>query len=528
MPSDQGPEFSGNSDRSSEASSFQQLIEAVADGIIWLTGTTICWVNPAAEANAVRDHGKLRGQALSTLLGTEETERLRNRLRALPPGQVTVPALEAGLFRFGGDPAYIELSASWVNREHDEWVIVFRDIGDKRKAAEEHKAMELQVQQAQKLESLGVLSGGIAHDFNNLLMTILGNTSLALLDLPPEASARQSIEQIETAAIRAASLANQLLTYSGKNRFILQPARLSRLVEEMVQLLQVSISKKVVLQYRLEKDLPLVELEPTQIRQVIMNLVTNASEAIGDQEGLIILKTGIAEVDRIYLDGCYLGDKLQPGSYVFLEVSDNGCGLEPETQAKIFDPFFTTKFAGRGLGLAAVLGIMRSHRGAIKVTSTPGQPTSFKIFLPFSRPSSAAAGEFSAQPGGLVNWRGQGLVLVVDDEEGVRKVVKMILEEYGFTILTANDGWEALETFKAHAAEIVAVILDLTMPRLDGLKAFQELRRLRPDVKVILTSGYSEEEAVSRFVGEGLAGFIQKPYNAVGLLEKMKQIVGNA
>ncbi|NTV52307.1 MAG: response regulator [Candidatus Firestonebacteria bacterium] len=519
--------MSGLITRPREGDSFQKLAEAMGEGVLWLRGSSLRWANPAAEMIFGLGPAELTGRQLSELLGLSTAEHLQSRLQSLSSGQTTLPLSEVSFPRAEGEPGTIELSAARLSGCTDEWVLVFRDIHERRKAAEEHKAMELRVQQAQKLESLGVLAGGIAHDFNNLLMTILGNSSLALLDLPSSAAARKSIEQIETAAIRAAGLANQLLTYSGKNRFILQSVRISQLVEEMVQLLQVSISKKVVLQYRLEQDLPPAELEPTQIRQVIMNLVTNASEAIGEHEGLIIVKTGTMEADRDFLDSCYLGDQLLPGPYIFLEVSDNGCGLDPETQAKIFDPFFTTKFAGRGLGLAAVLGIMRSHRGAVQVASLPGQPTRFKIFLPPSRDTSAVGIE-PARSGGLVNWRGQGLVLVVDDEEGVRKVVKMILEEYGFSILTADDGWEALEIFKAHTAEITAVILDLTMPHLDGLKTFQELRRLRPDVKVILTSGYSEEEAVSRFVGAGLAGFIQKPFNAVGLLEKMRQILETA
>jgi PAS domain S-box-containing protein len=498
--------------------------ERMTEGVIIVSGSTVEWMNNAAAIIFDFSRGELPGQPLEAFFSPEDAEIFLGQLKKIKSEKARFRQIEFGIRRPNGQHRYFDVSTSSIAGAGDEkQAIIFRDVTDRRRSEEENKKMELKVQQAQKLESLGVLAGGIAHDFNNLLMTILGNASLALLELPSDSSARQSIEQIETAAIRAANLTNQLLTYSEKNRFVMQPTQLSRLVEEMVQLLQVSISKKVVLQFKLEKDIPTVEVEPTQIRQVIMNLITNASEAIGDEEGLIILSTGMVEADRAYLDECYLGEELPTGRFIFVEVSDTGCGMDAGTQAKIFDPFFTTKFTGRGLGLAAVLGIMRAHKGSIRVTSLPGQQTVFRILIPYSAVLTPVA---EAPKQALINWRGQGLVLVVDDEEGVRKVVKMILEEYGFSILTATDGCAAIEAFKEHTSQVVAVILDLTMPRLDGLKTFQELRRMRHDVKVILSSGYSEEEAVSRFVGEGLAGFIQKPYNAIGLLEKMQRILG--
>ncbi len=523
--------FSNISSKINQASSinfnqsFPTVAEVLGDGLMILSGLTVEWLNSAAERILQIGRGELIGKSIVTILATQNIESVMRQFSALNEGKVQFQKMELGIQRFRDQNLYLDVSASLVSWEEIAHVVViFRDITHRRKAEDENKKMELQVQQAQKLESLGVLAGGIAHDFNNLLMTMLGNASLALLELPNESPARQSIEQIETAAIRAANLTNQLLTYSGKNRFVMQPTQLSKLVEEMVQLLQVSISKKVSLQYKLEKDLPMVEVEPTQIRQVIMNLITNASEAIGDKEGVITLGTGVLDAERDYLDTCYLAESLSPGRFVFIEVTDTGCGMDTATLAKIFDPFFTTKFTGRGLGLAAVLGIIRAHRGAIHVESLPGHHTCFRMLLPYSV-ALAPVAETPKQA--LIHWRGSGTVLVVDDEEGVRKVVKMILEEYGFAIDTAEDGWAGIEAFKKHTHEIVAVILDLTMPRLDGLKTFQELRRLNPEVKVILSSGYSEEEAVSRFVGEGLAGFIQKPYNAIGLLEKMRQILGS-
>jgi len=398
-----------------------------------------------------------------------------------------------------------------------------RDIGERKRVETEQRQFQEKVQQTQKLESLGVLVGGIAHDFNNLLMGILGNAGLALMDLPPDSPARYGLLQIEGAAQHAADLTNQLLAYSGKGKFVVQPLNLSRLVEEMANLLKISISKKANLHYQLERDIPMVEVEPTQIRQVIMNLITNASDALEEREGTLTLSTGVMHADAGYLSAMSRSESLQAGRYVYAEVSDTGCGMDAATQLRIFDPFFSTKFSGRGLGLAAVQGIVRGHKGGVKVTSAMGRGTTFRILLP-----CADQGEdLSAfQGGGVTSWRGAGTLLIVDDEESVRTVVKMILSEFGFTVLTAADGLQAIELFRSAHRDIAAVILDLTMPHLNGMETFQELRKINPEVKVILSSGYNEAESVSHFTQEGLAGFLQKPYHAAILLEKLREIIG--
>jgi two-component system, cell cycle sensor histidine kinase and response regulator CckA len=399
------------------------------------------------------------------------------------------------------------------------------DITGRKRAEEERLQLERQIQHVQKLESLGVLAGGIAHDFNNLLMAILGHADLALMGLSPAAPARASLDGIVKASRRAAELCQQMLAYSGRGRFVVQTLDLAEVVREMAHMLEVSVSKKAVLRYDFPPGLPGVEADATQLRQVIMNLVLNASEAIGERSGVIAVVTGAMRCDRAYLAGTTLHEEIPEGLYVFLEVTDTGCGMDAATRTRIFDPFFTTKFTGRGLGLAAVLGIVRGHKGAIKVYSEPGKGSTFKVLFPALRRSAEEARHMTAPASG---WRGAGTILLVDDEETIRSLGTQMLQHLGFTVLTAADGREALEVFRAHGAAIACVLLDLTMPHMDGAEAFRELRRLREDVRVVLSSGYSEQEVTQRFVGKGLAGFIQKPYQSEALAAVLRRVLGGA
>ena len=393
-----------------------------------------------------------------------------------------------------------------------------QDVTERRSAEEQRQTMERKFQETQKLESLGVLAGGIAHDFNNLLTGILGNACLARMDLPPESPLHSSLEQIELSSQRAADLCKQMLAYSGKGRFAIKRLDVSVLVRETVHLLQLSISKKAVLKLDLAGPLPEVLADGTQLRQIIMNLVMNASDALGDKGGQIAIRTSALRADKNYLGRLVGADDLTEGDYVALEVTDNGCGMSAETQAKIFEPFFTTKFTGRGLGLSAVLGIVRGHKGALNVYSEPGRGTTFKLLLPAA---GAAAGDTTTERRATPQWRGEGTVLVVDDEESVRRVAGRMLAALGFEVITARDGVEGLNAFRAAGETICAVLLDLTMPRLDGEETFRELRQLRPDARVILMSGFSEQEAGARFVGKGLAGFLQKPFTPDELREQL-------
>ena len=393
-----------------------------------------------------------------------------------------------------------------------------------RRANEQERLnLEAQVQQTQKLESLGILAGGIAHDFNNLLLGILGNADLALMELKPESPARQHIEDAVKASQRAAELCSQMLAYSGRGNFILKPLDLSVLVEEMAHLLEVSISKKVSLRLNFARKLPPVEADPTQLRQVVMNLIINASDAIGDQIGQISVSTGVANMDRISLGRLLVGADLPIGRYAFLEVTDTGCGMDRSTLERIFDPFFTTKFTGRGLGLAAVHGIVRSHHGAIDIHSEPGHGTSFRILFPVS---NLPITELPSPSFKRTERKGSGTVLVVDDEEIITDITTKILSQAGFRVFTASDGRRGVETFCQHASEIDAVVLDLTMPEMSGEEVYNEMVLVKADVRVILSSGYSESEAAIRFAGKNLAGFIQKPYRPNVLIEKLNEVLG--
>ncbi len=392
------------------------------------------------------------------------------------------------------------------------------------RAEEERRKLETKMLEAQKLESLGVLAGGIAHDFNNLLMGIMGNADLALRLLPPASDAIHNVEEIVRASQRAADLCRQMLAYSGKGKFVVGCYDLSEIVREMAQMLEVSVSKKALLYYSFAAELPAVQADATELSQVIMNLITNASESLGDESGVISVSTGVIECDQAYLSESRLDDKLSEGRYVYLEVSDTGCGMDEETQRRIFDPFFTTKFLGRGLGLAAVLGIIHGHHGAIKVHSEPGQGTTFTILLP------ALAWE-PKEPASRTVWSSPsscgGTILLVDDDSMVRNVAAQMLDGLGFKCLTAANGQEGLEVFRKYGSGIDCVILDLTMPVMGGEEVFRELRRIRSDLCVILSSGYNEEDVTQRFVGKGLAGFVQKPYNSAKLRITLNRVLGS-
>jgi len=380
--------------------------------------------------------------------------------------------------------------------------------------------MQAKVEHNQRLDSLGVLAGGIAHDFNNILTAIMGNAAMAerkALNNPQDMP--KYLDNIVASSEKAAELCKQMLAYSGKGQFVVKAIDLSAMVESITKLLEISIAKGVVLKYHLTENLPAVEADVAQLQQVIMNLVINASDAIGEKSGVISIATGIMQADQAYLAGSCLDDQLPAGRYVYLEVSDTGCGMDKQTQAKLFEPFFTTKFTGHGLGMSAVLGIVRGHHGAINVYSEPGRGSTFKVLLPISAEQSEV---ISAEAESSDEWRGSGTILIVDDEETIRETAAMMLEDMGFETLTAVDGQDGVRVYLEHQAVITGVLMDMTMPKMDGKSCFTELRRINKQVKVILSSGYNEEEATGCFAGQGLAGFIQKPYTPDALQVKMQ------
>ncbi len=327
------------------------------------------------------------------------------------------------------------------------------------------------------------------------------------------------------AAVRAAGLTRQMMAYSGEGLTIIEELSLNALVEEVAHSPQGAIAGQASLQLCLAEDLPPMQGDPGQIRQVLTSLIANASEAIGDRSGIITVRTGLLHAAG-NSDAAPHWDDAQLGDCVALEVSDTGCGMAPDVQRKIFDPFYTTKFTGRGLGLAAVLGIVRGHHGDIKVHSEVGKGTTVKILFPVDSRDVPPPRVESARPAQA--WNNQGMFLVVDDEEMVRSLVKMRLEREGFSVLVAGDGEVGVQLFRQHSDQIVGVLLDLVMPRMNGEEALREMRRIRPDVRVIVASGYSEREAVDRFVDGGLAGFLQKPFRLDRLMEEVRQVVGSS
>ncbi|PWU02234.1 MAG: hypothetical protein C5B51_21315 [Terriglobia bacterium] len=388
---------------------------------------------------------------------------------------------------------------------------------------EERIRNESRLRETQKLESVGILAGGIAHDFNNILTGVLGNASLALDDVPRGSHLAMRLADVVNATERAAQLTKQLLAYAGKGRFVIEPLDLSHQVREISSLIQTSIPRTVQMRLELTESLPCIEADAAQIQQVVMNLVINGAEAIPEgQPGTLLITTGVQEVDDAYIQTTVPGSDIERGRYVTLEVHDTGAGMDPDVISRIFDPFYTTKFAGRGLGLAAVRGIVRGHRGAIKVYSTPGRGTTFKLLFPATLKEDQKRRSRASEHASL---KGTGTILVIDDEEIVRRTAKVTLERFGYEVILAEDGRQGVDAFRRSADRVDAVLLDMTMPVMSGEEAFRELRMIRPDIKVILSSGYNEVEAIRHFTGKGLAGFVQKPYTSLRLAEAVQSVL---
>jgi len=505
---------------------FEAIFNAIGDALLFLDAErSIFMVNPAFEQIFLYDSGAVVGKSADVLFADGAGDA-----GVGPRFDVTTPP-DNGVHkiryrRADGREFTGETQVSHVHGDDDEvigFLCVVRDITERQRAEAQKRRMEEQLRYVQKLESLGVLAGGIAHDFNNLLMVILGNTDLALLEVSPVAPIRANLEAIEQAARKAAELCKQMLAYSGKGKFVVMTLDLNEVLREMGHMLDVSISKKAVLKYNFADMLPPIKGDASQIRQIIVNLVINASEAIGEKSGIVSVSTGAMECDRAYMAETYLDENLPEGVYSYIEVADTGCGMDQETIERIFDPFFSTKFTGRGLGMSAVLGIVRGHNGVIKIYSEEGRGSTIKVLFP------AVEGFVARQDGdgeSAVPWRGSGTVLLVDDEETVLSVGKRMLEHLGFSVLTAADGLQGLEIFRERHAEIVCVLLDLSMPHLDGEQAYREMRRVDAGVRVIMSSGYNEQEVTQQFVGKGLAGFIQKPYQLSALRRTLRRVLG--
>ena len=493
---------------------FVALVENSADciGLFAASGELLFLNSSGLVITGFEDMAAARGRHFEDLFPAPQRTWARQRVlpQALESGRWTGETQFANrrqgnlidvhqtLFRIlhGGDPQPM-------------LALIARDVTETRRA-------EQRLRHTAKLESLGIMAGGIAHDFNNLLTGIMGNASLLVSLLPP-AEAVLADEIVKTSE-RAAHLTRQMLAYAGQGRFQLAPLDLSHEVREVLAVVKFSIGANVALHLDLPAGLPLIEGDPGQIQQVIMNLVINAGEALDAKRGTIIVRTGVQDVDAGYLAQTFGPSPIEPGRYVSLEVHDTGVGMNEDTQSKIFDPFFTTKFTGRGLGLAAVSGIIRGHHGALKMYSKVGQGTSFHVIFPALPVDTGAAPAAVPQ-----TVEGSGTILVIDDEAMVRNVAKAVLESRGYRVLLAEDGLSGVELFKTAHRLIVLVVLDLTMPLMGGEEALQLLRRIRPDLPVILSSGYNESQILTRFTAQPIAGFIQKPYTATQLLGKVQE-----
>jgi PAS domain S-box-containing protein len=482
------------------------IISTDIDGRIqtWNAGAEILYGYTAEE---------MIGATFERLIPKDRVSERATALAKLKAGE-RVQHFETVRIRKNSNPVDVSLTMSPI-RDSSRGLVgishVARDITAQ-------KQLEEKLRQSQKLESLGVLSGGISHDFNNLLVGIMGNASLALDSLPPGSQVRTLIEGVLIASQRASDLTRQLMAYAGRARVGTQRIDLPALIGEIASLVQSSIPKKVELRLELPDGLPAIEGDAAQIQQIVMNLIINGGEAIGtEQPGTVTVRAGTAELTEADLLLNIVPGEHRPGRYVFLSVRDTGCGMDEATRRRIFDPFFTTKFTGRGLGLSAALGIVQTHRGALTLETAPGRGSTFKVFLPEAEGPAPPA----EAPARAREWRGSGTILVIDDEQVVLNVARAALERFGYHVIVAHDGERGVEVFREMRDRIRLVLLDLAMPKLDGVETLARLRQLSQDVPVVLSSGFDESEARGRFEDADLAGFLQKPFTSTELAKKV-------
>jgi signal transduction histidine kinase/ActR/RegA family two-component response regulator len=389
---------------------------------------------------------------------------------------------------------------------------------ERKRSDEDRRELEARVLRSQKIESLGTLAGGLAHEFNNRLQEILGSTGVAAQMLPTGSPIHHQLAAIDSAADGAAELTRQMLAYAGKSRFIVEDVDLSVQVEDVLRYLPSALKETTEFQCELVEGLPPITADASEIRLMITNLITNAVEAVTPTNGRVTLRTRVEHCSEAVFTYSILGENAAPGTYVIFEVADTGSGMDQDMAAKIFDPFFSTKFAGRGLGLAAVLGIVRANRGAIRVESAPGMGTSVRVFLPVDREELPPTGQQSD------DRMRQRRVMVVDDDEAIRSLTQEMLEQAGFAVVTAADGMEAVERLRSSPSDVDTVLLDMTMPRMSGEETFREIIAIRPDLPVIVATGFSQDDAIAKFGDPAPAGFLQKPYRLNDLVEALNRV----
>jgi len=413
-----------------------------------------------------------------------------------------------------GEIIWINLTGSLISGDDGTplyGLAMIEDITEVKRMQEESLAR-------QKLESVGTLASGIAHDFNNLLGGIEAQAELALTELDAGSSCKEQLKAIKEVAIRGSEIVRQLMIYAGKESEAVGRADLSKIVEEMLALLKVSVTKRAVINANLDRDLPAIHASAAQLRQIVMNLITNASDAIGDRDGVIRVITRRIALGRKSGAISGLGD----GDYLTLEVSDTGRGMPPETQSRIFDPFFTTKSAGRGLGLAVVSGIVRRLGGAILVSSEPDKGSKFQVLLPCAGTTGSAVTDSTSAINESANSIRGAVVLVVEDEDSLRIAVVKMLRRKGFEVLEAANGSAAIELLWANRSKVDVILLDMTIPGASSREVVAEAEQIRPDVRVVLTSAYSEETLTPLTNGTPIRGFIRKPFQFTTLEQTLR------
>ena len=461
----------------------------------------------------------------TTLMHPEDQERAWKSINDHLEGRAALHEVEYRMLAKDGQYKWILDRARIVKRDAEgkpaRMSGTHTDITERKRVEEEKQSLDQQMQHAQRLESLGVLSGGIAHDFNNILAIIIGHCSLAKMG---SHNAAKSLSEIERAAERAADLCRQMLAYAGKSQFVLAKVNFGDLVDDIVKMLKPTISQKIAIRSEICPGPHLVDGDASQLRQIAMNLVINASEAIGTEQGGIRVALCGTEFAAGGSDKDYLGKVIAPGSYACLEVSDDGCGMDEETVIRIFEPFYTTKFTGRGLGMSAVLGIITSHRGALQLSSKPGCGTTFRVYLPSSVGGQTQA-NLHLPDVSVLPWQGSGTVLLVEDEEQIRQVAGTLLEEFGFQVLAAGNGKEALEIYRKQPADITLVLTDMGMPVMDGYELFSELKKLDAGLPIIISSGFGDVDVASRVDRKEVAALISKPYNSRQLRDVLRKVL---
>jgi PAS domain S-box-containing protein len=425
-----------------------------------------------------------------------------------------------------GEKRYVEIITSPIKDEHGnivQAVHIQRDITERKRAEEEKQTLEQQIQQAQKLESLGVLAGGIAHDFNNILTIISGNCYLAKMDSD---NSEIYLPNIEKASERAAELCRQMLAYAGETQTAHSQIDIVDLVDEMVKMLRTTLPQNAVIKQGKSINIPFIKADASQISQIVMNLIINASEAIGEVQGEIrvsLTKTTL-KADQPVKD--HQGKAITPGWYVCLEVTDNGSGMNDEAKQRLFEPFYTTKFIGRGLGMSAVRGIILSHGGALQLSSQQGQGTTFKVYLPVQISEPVEIESTQKVSSGL--WQGSGTILLVEDDEQVMSIARTMLRELGFFVIEASNGKDALELYQQNAVDITLVMTDMGMPVMDGYELFSELKKLKPELPILISSGFGDVEITSKIARDEITGLISKPYRFDLLQETVKSVMEGA